>query len=195
MKTILLLFLIPLLSFSQEKAKEKSKDLKLQISESENIELKYNNLFKFKVTKDPDDRFEPALSFSSYKNQFKSLGLKIFLSKDLKKPLKTKKDVEKYLENASKRYATGSVEKKLNIKELKITDSLCFYSSFTDASLQNVTKTRPGQFKNVTIGYLVKEDFIVYFRSYSNSVTDEEFKSALNIVKSISFSKIKLKEK
>lgn len=193
-----LLFMLLMLSsasFAQETAEKKVKDLKLQISESENINLKYSEQFKFKVTKDPDDGFEPALSFSSFKNQFKSLGMKIFLSKDPNKTLKTKDDALKILEKASSRYISGSVEKKLNVKEVKIPDSVCIYSSFTDSSIQNVEKPLPGQFKHITLGYLVKGEFIVYFKAFSNSVSDEEFQSALNIIKSVSFTKIEQKGK
>ena len=102
-----------------------------------------------------------------------------------KSKIKNLKDLDRLLAGASRRAMAGSVEKKLNLRRLKKHRSN--YSTFTDASLVG-KKVTPGNFKYVTIGFVMGENYLINFTLLSNSV-DSELADTLKILEGASFAR------
>lgn len=162
--------------------------LKIPLSESQALVIQQPKAFRFRVTRDPDDGFRPALAFNAFNDRFKTHGLKLFIEEDSENKVENLDQLKSRLEKVGGRFAAGSVEKKVNAEELKVTakGGLGCYCVLTDASLAEVKEPRPGDFAYITFAFVKLDGFVVHGRLYSNSKDDANFRSILQMMESLS---------
>lgn len=157
----------------------------IKISDTETLSYEMPEGFSFKVSKDPDDGFRPALKFSHFgEDGFKDFGFKIFVDKGDENQLNDDKSKIEFVTVDCKEYQGGSVEQKTTVKKHSgSTDA--FYCSFTDASLVNAKELMPGQFKNVSVGFAKDKAFAFTAVAFSNEISGSKFSAFLNTLSSL----------
>jgi len=157
------------------------------LSETEAVTFRHPRRFRYRMTRDPDDRFRPAFTFAVYGDEFKTLGLKILLSKDVNGQVKTRDDFAKALNDTVKPFQARSVERDVRLQDLEMPDGFGTYCTLTDRRLADQPMPPPGEFRYLTFGFAKVGEFVLTIRVYSNSRDDEDFKAALALVRSVRF--------
>lgn len=173
---------------SEKNAAAETTELKIPLSEKEALVIRQPKAFQFRVTRDPDDGFRPALAFNAFADGVKTHGLKLFIEKDAKSEVENVDQLKTRLEKVGGRYVASSVEKKVNAEELKVTvkDGFGCYCVLTDPNLVGVKDPLPGDFACMTFVFVKLNGFVVHGRLYSNSKDDAGFRDALRIMETVS---------
>lgn len=173
---------------AEKNAAAETTELKIPLSEMEALVIRQPKAFQFRVTRDPDDGFRPALAFNAFSDRVKTHGLKLFIEKDAKNEVEKVDQLKARLEKVGGRYAASSVEKKVNAEELKVTvkDSFGCYCVLTDPNLVGVKDPLPGDFAYMTFAFVKLNGLVVHGRLYSNSKDDASFRDALRMMETLS---------
>ncbi len=166
--------------------------LRVPFSETADLVFQQPKSFQFRITRDPDDGFRPALAFNAFGPKFKTQGLKLFVLDPAQKgEFEKLEQLEERLKRVAGRYAAESVEQEVKPRPLKMAakEDLGCYATLTDASLKDEENLAPGQFRCMTFGFARVGDVLLQIRMYSNSSDDADFKAALTMIEGMSVGK------
>jgi len=166
--------------------------LRVPLSDAADLVFQQPKHFRFRITRDPDDGFRPALAFNAFGPMFKTQGLKVFvLENGQKAEFQTLAQLEERVKRMGGRYAQDSVEQEVKVQPLKMTakDDFGCYATLTDAGLQAKKELLPGEFRCITLGFARVGETLLQIRMYSNSTDDADFKGAIRMIEGISVGK------
>lgn len=93
--------------------------------------------------------------------------------------------MERSIRVSSKPYLRHSVEKKIDIKKMKIAGTYGCYVVLTDAETAKKKKPEPGEFKYLTRGLVrLSSDSALGFSLMTNSIDSPEYRELVNYVRS-----------
>jgi len=97
----------------------------------------------------------------------------------------TIKKMERSIRVSSKKYLPHSVEKKLNIKRMKLKGSYGCYVVLTDAEVASKAKPDEGEFKYITRGLIrLSPDSALGFSLMINSIDSDEYRKIMDYIRS-----------
>lgn len=125
----------------------------------------------------------PVARMKLHSDKDKSVTIQISFLEDKVGNLTDQKSIDQFVASASgEQYREASVEKQVNVVQMKSKNLLGAYAQFTDASLANTKDVKPPQYRNVTSATLVIGKTIAAVTILSNSTDTPAYKAAMQFL-------------
>lgn len=141
--------------------------------------------FRFEVAREPDDEFRPSLKFAHFgKDGIKDFGFKLFINKGHEGELTREAEVRDFAAEDCEGFKEGSVEGRVSMQRVPGAN-IGYYCTFADASMAGNARPAPGEFRNISVGYVKSGLFGFNVMAYSNETQGPLFSALLSTLASL----------